>query len=85
MAGHRPGVGVEGRGLEDDPWARGGCAYFDAAFDPLWRDWLAQPAGLYRLCQRAPVYDGKAMVPSKAGSAPRKIVAMHREKPGAVK
>jgi monoamine oxidase len=30
---------------EDDPWARGGYAYFDPAFDPLWRDWLARPAG----------------------------------------
>ncbi len=30
---------------EDDPWARGGYAYFDPGFDPLWRDWLARPAG----------------------------------------
>ena len=30
---------------EDDPWARGGYAYFDPAFDPLWRAWLARPAG----------------------------------------
>jgi monoamine oxidase len=30
---------------EDDPWARGGYAYFDPAFHPLWRDWLARPAG----------------------------------------
>lgn len=30
---------------EDDPWARGGYAYFDPAFDPLWREWLARPAG----------------------------------------
>ena len=28
-----------------DPWARGGYAYFDPGFDPLWRDWLARPAG----------------------------------------
>lgn len=30
---------------EDDPWARGGYAYFDPAFNPLWREWLARPAG----------------------------------------
>jgi monoamine oxidase len=28
-----------------DPWAKGGYAYFDPGFDPLWRDWLARPAG----------------------------------------
>ena len=30
---------------EDDPWARGGYAYFDPGFDPLWRAWLARPSG----------------------------------------
>jgi monoamine oxidase len=30
---------------DDDPWARGGYAYFDPAFDPLWRAWLARAAG----------------------------------------
>lgn len=30
---------------EHDPLARGGYAYFDPAFDPRWRDVLAQPAG----------------------------------------
>ena len=30
---------------DHDPWARGGYAYFDPAFDPLWREWLARPAG----------------------------------------
>jgi monoamine oxidase len=30
---------------DHDPWARGGYAYFDPGFDPLWRDWLARPAG----------------------------------------
>ncbi len=30
---------------EDDPWARGGYAFFDPAFDPAWRDWLARPHG----------------------------------------
>ena len=30
---------------DDDPWARGGYAYFDPSFDPLWRAWLARPAG----------------------------------------
>ena len=30
---------------DHDPWARGGYAYFDPGFDPLWRGWLARPAG----------------------------------------
>jgi monoamine oxidase len=30
---------------DHDPWARGGYAYFDPGFDPLWRAWLARPAG----------------------------------------
>jgi len=30
---------------EDDPWARGGYAFFDPAFDPTWRDLLARPHG----------------------------------------
>jgi monoamine oxidase len=30
---------------DHDPWARGGYAYFDPGFDPLWREWLARPAG----------------------------------------
>ena len=30
---------------EDDVWARGGYAYFDRSFDPLWRAWLARPFG----------------------------------------
>jgi monoamine oxidase len=30
---------------EHDRWAKGGYAYFDPAFDPLWREWLARPAG----------------------------------------
>lgn len=30
---------------EDDPWARGGYAFFDPGFDPTWRDLLARPHG----------------------------------------
>jgi monoamine oxidase len=30
---------------ESDPWARGGYAYFDPAFDPALRQWLARPFG----------------------------------------
>jgi len=30
---------------EDEIWSRGGYAYFDPSFNPLWRDWLARPAG----------------------------------------
>jgi monoamine oxidase len=30
---------------ENDPWARGGYAVFDPAFDPRLREWLWRPAG----------------------------------------
>jgi monoamine oxidase len=30
---------------EDDPWSRGGYAYFDPGFDPALRAWLARPSG----------------------------------------
>ena len=30
---------------DHDPLARGGYAYFDPSFDPMWRAWLARPAG----------------------------------------
>jgi monoamine oxidase len=30
---------------EQDPWARGGYAFFDPAFDPALRAWLARPFG----------------------------------------
>ena len=30
---------------DHDPWARGGYAYFDPSFDPLWRAWLARACG----------------------------------------
>ena len=30
---------------EDEPWSRGGYAYFDPSFDPRLRGWLARPAG----------------------------------------
>ena len=30
---------------EDDPWCRGGYAYFHHRFDPALRDWLARPFG----------------------------------------
>jgi monoamine oxidase len=43
----RPGTLLASRAIvwDDDPWARGGYAYFDPGFDPLWRAWLARPAG----------------------------------------
>jgi len=43
----RPGAVLASRSIawEDDPWARGGYAYFDPRFDPALRDWLARPAG----------------------------------------
>jgi monoamine oxidase len=28
-----------------DPWVKGGYAFFDPAFDPLWRAWLSRPCG----------------------------------------
>jgi monoamine oxidase len=30
---------------EDDPWAGGGYAYFDPAYDPAWRLWLSKAHG----------------------------------------
>ena len=30
---------------EADPWSRGGYAFFDPAFDPALRQWLARPFG----------------------------------------
>jgi len=30
---------------EDDPWVRGGYAYFDPSYDPAWRVWLCKPHG----------------------------------------
>lgn len=30
---------------ENDPWARGGYAFFDPSFAPALRDWLARPSG----------------------------------------
>jgi monoamine oxidase len=30
---------------DDDPWARGGYAFFDPTFDPALRDWLPRPFG----------------------------------------
>jgi monoamine oxidase len=30
---------------DSDPWVRGGYAYFDQTFDPLWRAWLSRPTG----------------------------------------
>lgn len=30
---------------EEDPWSRGGYAFFDPSFDPALRDWLARPYG----------------------------------------
>jgi monoamine oxidase len=43
----RPSTIVTARAIawDEDPWVRGGYAYFDPGFDPLWRAWLARPAG----------------------------------------
>jgi monoamine oxidase len=30
---------------DDDPWSRGGYAFFDPSFDPALRCWLARPSG----------------------------------------
>jgi monoamine oxidase len=43
----RPSTVLAARAIawDHDPWVRGGYAYFDPGFDPLWRAWLARPAG----------------------------------------
>lgn len=38
-------IAVKSVRWEDDPWARGGYAYFDPAYSPKWRPWLARPFG----------------------------------------
>jgi monoamine oxidase len=42
-----PGAVLASRRItwENDPWAGGGYAFFDPAFDPGWRDLLARPFG----------------------------------------
>lgn len=43
----KPGTLIAAQSVvwDHDPWARGGYAYFDPAFDPKWRAWLSRPAG----------------------------------------
>jgi monoamine oxidase len=43
----KPGKLIASRSVvwDDDPWARGGYAYFDPTFNPLWRAWLSRAAG----------------------------------------
>jgi len=35
---------------DEDPWAKGGYAFFDPGFDPRWRDVLAHPSGRIVFC-----------------------------------
>jgi monoamine oxidase len=40
-----PVLAIRSLSWEDEPWSRGGYAYFDPTFDPRLRAWLARPAG----------------------------------------
>ena len=40
-----PMIAAHSVAWEDDPWARGGYAYFDPAYDPGYRRWLGLPFG----------------------------------------
>jgi monoamine oxidase len=44
-AAHGELLGSRQVAWESDPWSRGGYAYFDPAFDPALRPWLARPFG----------------------------------------
>ena len=44
-ASDRPVLASRVISWEDDPWARGGYAYFDPSYDPAWRLWLSKPHG----------------------------------------
>jgi len=43
--GKTPIVAADSISWEDDPWSRGGYAYFHHQFDPGLREWLARPHG----------------------------------------
>ncbi len=66
---------------DDDPWARGGYAYFDPGFDPLLRDWLARPAGrvVFAGEHTSIRWQGYMNGAVESGQrAAREIVALHR-------
>jgi monoamine oxidase len=68
---------------EDDPWARGGYAYFDPSFNPLWRDWLARPAGRIAFAGEHTSIRWQGYMNGAVESGQRaadEIVAMHQEK-----
>jgi monoamine oxidase len=44
-AGDMPVLASRVISWEDDPWARGGYAYFDPSYDSAWRLWLSKPHG----------------------------------------
>ncbi|HKN85242.1 MAG TPA: NAD(P)/FAD-dependent oxidoreductase [Nitrospiraceae bacterium] len=44
-ADHMPVLASRVISWEDDPWARGGYAYFDPSYDSAWRLWLSKPHG----------------------------------------
>jgi len=44
-AGDMPVLASRVISWEDDPWTRGGYAYFDPSYDPAWRLWLCNPHG----------------------------------------
>jgi monoamine oxidase len=73
---------------EDDPWARGGYAYFDTSFNPLWRDWLARPAGRIVFAGEHTSIRWQGYMNGAVESGLRaadEIVAINREKADAVR
>jgi monoamine oxidase len=72
---------------EDEPWARGGYAYFDAAFNPLWRDWLARPAGRIVFAGEHTSIRWQGYMNGAVESGQRaadEIVAIHRDRVDAI-
>src|SRR5207244_6554033 len=66
---------------ETDPWARGGYAYFDPAFDPALRQWLARPFGRLFFAGEHPSFRWPGYVDGAVESGRRaaaEIEAVHR-------
>jgi len=63
-----------------DPWARGGYAYFDPAFDPSLRAWLARPSGRLFFAGEHTSFDGQGYMNGAIESGRRaaaEVAAVH--------
>jgi len=63
-----------------DPWARGGYAHFDPAFDPSLRVWLARPSGRLFFAGEHTSFDGQGYMNGAIQSGRRaaaEVAAVH--------